>query len=48
VSEPRERFNLRFPADLLTWLRAYARTKKKTVTQVLVDLVVELKEKSRA
>lgn len=44
----RDRLTMRIPKDLLNWVRSYAKRKRKTVTQVVIDHLVELKEKDRA
>jgi uncharacterized protein (DUF1778 family) len=43
----RERLTMRIPEDLLKWVRKFAKAKRKTVTQVVVDHFVELKERHR-
>ena len=44
----RKPLNMRIPEDLLEWTQEYAKKKRKTVTQVVVDHLVQLKEKSDA
>jgi hypothetical protein len=39
----RERVNLRVPAPLLSWARAYAFKTNKTLTQLIVDLLSNAK-----
>jgi glutamine synthetase len=44
----RDRLTMRIPTDLLDWVRDFSKEKRKTVTQVVVDHFVELKEKENA
>jgi hypothetical protein len=39
----RERVNLRVPASLLVWARAYAFRTNRTLTQLIVDLLSNAK-----
>jgi hypothetical protein len=44
----RDRLTMRIPSDLLDWVRSFSKKKEKTVTQVVVDHFVELREKDDA
>lgn len=44
----RDRLTMRIPADLLDWVRSFSKKKEKTVTQVVVDHFVDLREKDNA
>lgn len=42
----RVRLDMRFPADLHLWVVKFAKLKKKSVTQLFIDTMLELKEKA--
>lgn len=44
-STKRDRVNMRVPGDLLSWAKEHARSKNKSLTQLFVDYLTELKEK---
>ena len=41
----RQRVNMRLPTDLFMWAKDFASTENTSVTQVVVDLLTDLKEK---
>lgn len=41
----RTRLNMRIPTDLLVWAKSYAAVRHKTVTQIFVDHLADLKER---
>lgn len=41
----KERKNYRLDADLMTWAEGYAKRKKTSVTQVITDQLVALRER---
>lgn len=42
----RVRLDMRFPADLHAWVVKLAKSKKKSVTQLFIDTMLELKERT--
>jgi predicted HicB family RNase H-like nuclease len=44
----RTRLNMRIPSDLLEWAKDYAAGKNKSLTQLVVDHLTKLKEKTDA
>lgn len=46
MAEPRKhRVNMRVPLDLFVWAQGYLKSRHKTLTQVLVDHLVDLRER---
>jgi hypothetical protein len=41
-TDKRERMDMRVPGDLKRWVTLYARKKRKSVTQVFVDHLLDL------
>jgi predicted HicB family RNase H-like nuclease len=42
----RTRLNMRIPADLVVWAKRHAAAKNKSLTQLVVDHLTNLKEKN--
>lgn len=41
----RVRKNLRLPDDLVVWAESFAQSKNKTLTQLVIDCLTDLKER---
>lgn len=48
IKPRRSRLNMRIPVELLSWARGYVKSRHTNITQLFVDHLTKLKEKSGA